>query len=94
MTPAGVGMDSQRRFEALLRLADELGVEVRAEPLGGQGGNLCVLRGHSILFLDTQADAADRLDQTAAALAGLPGLDDIYLRPDVRDLLDQYRGGR
>lgn len=72
-----------------MQLADGLGVRVRAEPLGGEGGGLCVLRGAKVLFIDTDADPADRLERTARALAGIEGLDQVYVRPEVRELLDR-----
>ena len=45
-------MDLETRLESLITLAEELGLTVRREPLGGDGGGYCVLRNQRILFVD------------------------------------------
>ncbi len=84
-------MDLSSRMEYLLTLAEQMGVEVRAEPMGGEGGGLCKLRGQHVLFVDIAADLASRYDRTCAALATLPGLDEHYLLPEIRADLDRAR---
>ena len=83
-------MDLGYRLEALLTLAEQMGVDVRAEPMGGEGGGLCQLRGKRVLFVDTSADLATRYDRTLAAMAGFTELSDCYLPPEVREDLDRY----
>jgi len=85
-------MDLASRLEALLALAEEIGVEVRAEPMGGEGGGLCLLRGRQVLFVDTSADVATRYDRTLAAMAPLTELEQRYVVPEVRQDLDRRRG--
>ncbi len=85
-------MDVQTRLETLLATAEQLGIEVRRESLGGEGGGLCSLRGRRVLFVDTAADAATRYDRTVAALASLPELQDRYLPPELREDLDRAGG--
>lgn len=84
-------MDLAARLEALCELAEEIGIEVRAEPMGGNGGGLCELRGRRVLFVDTAADLATRYDHTLAALAPLTELDQRYLAPEMRDDLERQR---
>jgi hypothetical protein len=84
-------MDVNKRLAALLELADRLGVLVRAEPLGGEGGGLCTLRGRRVLFVDVQADPDTQYDKTLAALAGLGDLDNQYILPEIRDALEERR---
>src|SRR5512140_2597081 len=84
-------MEISQRMEALLTLAEEMGIEVRAEFMGGDGGGLCRLRGRQVLFVDTSADLASRYDRTLTAMAGLAGLDDHYLVPEVRQDLEHQR---
>ena len=84
-------MDLASRLEALLALAEEIGVDVRAEPMGGEGGGLCLLRGKHVLFVDTSADVATRYDRTVAAMAPLTELDQRYVVPEVRQDLDRQR---
>lgn len=83
-------MDLAARLESLLTLAEEIGIDVRAEPMGGEGGGLCRLKGKAILFVDTSADLATRYDRTVAAMAGIPELNDRYLLPEVRQDIEYY----
>ncbi len=83
-------MDLARRLESLLTLAEEIGLDVRAEPMGGEGGGLCRLKGRLILFVDTSADLATRYDRTVVAMANLPEINDRYLLPEVRQDIDHY----
>ena len=79
------------RLEALLGVAEQLDIEVRAEGLGGEGGGLCRLKGRRVLFVDTAADVATRYERTLAALAELPDLESWFLPPQVREDLDRQR---
>ena len=84
-------MNLASRLEELVAAVEKIGVDVRAEPMGGEGGGLCRLRGRPVLFIDTSADLATRYDRTLAALATLPELDEHYLVPEVRADLDRQR---
>ena len=84
-------MELASRLEALLTLAEEMGIDVRAEPMGGEGGGMCRLRGHRVLFVDTSADLVTRYDRTLAALAPLEELDQRYLVPELRRDIDRQR---
>ena len=84
-------VDTQQLLEQLLDLAEHFGFEVRHVPLGGSGGGPCRVHGKEVLFVDTQADLADQIARAAAALAQRPGLEDRYLLPQVRDILQLYR---
>ena len=87
-------MDGSVQFEEILAAAEKMGIAVRAEPLGGEGGGLCRLRGQSVLFVDTMADVATRCQRALEALAQLPEIEGQYLRPDVRDEIDRIRAGK
>ena len=84
-------MELQHRLEALLTLAEQLGIDVRAETMGGEGGGLCKFRGAWVLFVDTTADLATRYDRTLTALTAWPDLENHYLPPEVRDNLERQR---
>ena len=84
-------MDLQSRLDELIALAEQIGLAIRRESLGGTGGGLCVLKGQRVLFLDTSADLETRYERTLAALAPLSDLDSRYVRPDVREDLDRLR---
>lgn len=85
-------MDLQTRLDTLLSLAQELGLTVRREPLGGEGGGLCIIKGERVLFVDVLADIETRYERTLSALAGLPEIDQRYLAPEVRDDIERARG--
>jgi hypothetical protein len=84
-------VDDQALLTVLLDMAENAGIEVRHEALGGEGGGLCILRGKRILFVDIRALLADRIARTAEALAGLDELEDCYILPQVREVLEKYR---
>jgi len=75
----------------LLDLAERLQIEVRREFLQGCGAGLCTLHGRKVLFVDSDASLADQIDQTAAAIASIGPFDDLYLLPQIRQLIDKYR---
>ena len=79
-------------FNEMLELAQRLGIPVRHAKLGGAGGGLACIKGKRQLFLDLDADPADQLEQTARALAGVAELETVYVRPDVREMIDGYAG--
>jgi hypothetical protein len=84
-------MDLANRLDQLLAVAEDIGLDVRAEPMGGEGGGLCKLRGQRVLFVDTSADLATRYDRTLTALAPLPELDERYLLPELRNDIERQR---
>jgi hypothetical protein len=85
-------MDNKGLLAELLDLAEQIGIEVRQVYLGGEGGSLCRLRGKWVLFVDAGADMADQVASAAAALAGRQELNDRYIKPQVRELLEQAEG--
>ncbi len=87
-------MDKQALLTELLDLADRMDIEIRQVYMSGEGGGLCNLRGRSVLFVDTAAPLPEQLARVAEALAGLDHLEDQYLLPQVREILDQYRPDR
>jgi hypothetical protein len=86
--------DLQDKLELLLGLADDMGLVVRREPLGGEGGGLCHLKGQRVLFVDTMADLTTRYERTLEALAGLSEINERFIRPDIREDLERLRAGR
>ncbi len=77
-------------FDEMIDLARRMGITVRHARLGGSGGGLVTVRGERQLFLDLDAHPLDQLERTARALADLPELEGMFVRPDVRELLDRY----
>lgn len=77
-------------FDEMIELAGKLGIKIRHAHLGGSGGGLAMLRGQRQLFIDLDADPADQLEVLAGALAK-QDLESLFIRPDVRDLIERYR---
>ena len=84
-------LDLNSRLEILVSLAREIGLTVRRESLGGEGGGFCLIKGQRVLFIDTTADAETRYERTLAALAPLSELDQRYIAPEVREDIDRAR---
>ena len=84
-------MNSQELLDELVNLLKQMDIEVRTGELGGAGGGLVTLRGKRVLFLDSLADPADQLDRLIPDVARLPSLDEIYIVPELRELLDEYK---
>lgn len=84
-------MSLDARLDDLIDAAQAVGIIIRREPLGGEGGGLCSLRGKRVLFVDTLSDSETRYERTLAALALLPELEARFLRPDVREDLERAR---
>lgn len=84
-------MNLSARLESLLKLAEQLDVEIRAEPMGGEGGGMARLKGRPVLFVDTSADLATRYERTVAALADLPNVESAFLPPQVREDVERHR---
>jgi hypothetical protein len=82
-------MDDARKLRLLLDVAESIGIEVRrVSGMTEAGGSLVRIRGKSVLFLDPSASDRQRLDVVAGALRDRPELEDQWLPPAVRDLLE------
>lgn len=86
-------MEPAQQLAALIDLAESLEIEVRRSPareqFGGRlGGALVALRGRSILFLDPSATWNDQVAAAALGLKGRKELDDIFIPPEIRELID------
>ena len=84
-------MDHPARLSAILELAQRIGIEVRREPLGGNGGGLCRLKNRRVLFVDTMADLATQCDRSIAGLARQPDIDAAYILPELRDEIERQK---
>lgn len=86
-------MDATAQLDTIVRLFEQLGVEIRQERLGGSGGGLCRIRGKRVVFVDLDADAATRLDRCVEALATVPEAAAVYISPELREWMDNLRVG-
>jgi hypothetical protein len=85
-------MDEQTILDELLVLLKDNGVNVRGEPMGGSGGGLCSIKGQNVFFVDTQSAVAETATLCAEAVAKLVDIETIYLRPEVRQFIEERTG--
>jgi len=89
----GTNMDEDAVIEQLEELARGFGIEIRYEPIVIEEeainvvGGLCKLRGEKILIINSKAPVRDKIQAFARALSNFD-LDQIYIRPAIRALLD------
>ena len=81
-------MDPADQLGEAMKLLSRLGIEIREEHLGGDSGGLCALRGRRVVFIDLDSDMASQLNQCLKALASLPELENVYVPPILRELLE------
>lgn len=86
-------MDEHATIAALLEVAESLGIEVRQSPASAEGssrgGAVVRLKGREILFLDNGASLSDQISAVASALSGKEELQNRFLPPELREILDQ-----
>jgi N-dimethylarginine dimethylaminohydrolase len=79
----------------LEELARSLGIEIRNEPIRKESsfspGGLCRFKGDYLMIVNSKATNEDRIEALARALSRFD-LDQVYLRPGLREFLDRYRG--
>ena len=84
-------IDPESQYDEIIGLFGRLGIEIRMERLGGQGGGLCTVRGTRVVFVDTDADVATRVERCLAALGGIQEVESLYLPPSLREQVDRRR---
>ncbi len=85
-------MNTQTILDELLSLLEANAVKIRTEPLGGNGGGLCAIKGEKFFFVDTQASAAEMAALCAEAISKLVNIEKIYIRPEVREFIEKFGG--
>ena len=83
-------MNEQRILEEILAMLEANSVNIRREPLGGNGGGLCTMKGQNILFVDTQAASAEMAVVCAQAVPKVVDIENIYIKPEVRQFIENY----
>ena len=71
-----------------MALLESNGVTIRHEPLAGGAGGLCTIKGRHIFFVDTQSASADVAAPAAEAVAKIVDIENIYLRPEIRQFIE------
>ncbi len=83
-------MNEQRILEELLALLEANNVTIRDEPLGGNGGGLCTIKGQRIFFVDNQAPSAVVAAFCAEAVPKVLDIEQVYIKPQVRQFIENH----
>ena len=81
-------MDEHAILEEILGLLEANSVKTRREPLGGSGGELCKIKGETVLFLDTQSQPSELAALCAEAVPKVVDIEKVYIRPEVRKFIE------
>ncbi len=87
-------MDEGTIIDHLEELAERFGVQIRYEAIKQDEdsidvvGGLCLLKGEYVLIINSKATVKDRIKTLAMAVKHFD-LDQIYIRPVLRELLDR-----
>lgn len=69
-------------------LLEHNGVSIRTEPMGGRGGGLCKIKDKQVFFVDAEAQTVDMAAICARAVSDMVDLENIYIKPQIRDFLE------
>ncbi|HSB03838.1 MAG TPA: hypothetical protein VLK23_01495 [Thermodesulfobacteriota bacterium] len=87
-------MDEDALIDHLEELAEGFGIQIRYEPIKQDEdsknvvGGLCLLKGEYVLIINSKATVKDRIHALAMAVKHFD-LDQVYIRPVLRELLDR-----
>ena len=84
-------MNTDKILDELIALLDAQGVKIRMELLDESSGGLCRVNEHYILFLDKTAGADQQIQVCAEAILKLIDIAAVYLKPEVRQLLEDFQ---
>ena len=80
-------MDAAAQVETVIELLRQLGVSVRYERMGGEGGGLCHIRGKTVMFIDSDADIVTTAERCVDSLANIPGTGHLSMPDELRTLV-------
>jgi len=89
-------MDEYTILNQLEELAGRFGIQIRYEPIEQDEdlvrivGGLCLLRGEFVVIIHSRAAMRDKIRVLAEAVKYF-SLDQVYIRPALRELLDKIR---
>lgn len=84
------GMDKEALLEELRETCQQLGYTIRYEK-GDFGGGHCILKEQRLLVVNKRFTIERKISTVARALGEL-GVDAIFVKPAVRDLIEKERG--
>lgn len=82
-------MDSRAILEELVAVLSQEGVTIRTGQMGGGGGGLCKIKESLVFFVDTECPTREMAAICAVAVHEIANVDLIYLRPQIRQFLEE-----
>ena len=88
-----IAMNEPQIVDLLEELAESFGLQISYEPirldeeLGSRPGGVCLLKGQRLVIINPQASLKEKIRILAEAVRQFD-LDQTYIRPVLRDLLD------
>ena len=76
-------------MDEMLALLEQNGVIIRNEAFGGGGAGLCKIRDKYTFFVDTQAGSGEMAMACSEAVTKLVDIENIYIRPQVRQFIEE-----
>lgn len=84
-------MHTVELLEESLRVARQLGYQVRQEWLGGSGGGDCEIKGRRWLFLDLALSPAEQLELVLESLRRHSEAESLPMPPKLRQLVQKRK---
>ena len=81
-------MDANTLLFELGKIADKLDIELRFDDLETAGG-LCTIKGKRLLCVSRHLPPEEKAEIILNEIARLSGIEDMYILPEVRKLLDE-----
>ena len=92
-------MNENETIDQLEELVERFGIKIRYEPLKQEEDlirirwGLCLLRGEYVLIIDSKATMGEKIRTLAEAMRHFD-IDQVYIRPALRELLEKVAGQR
>ena len=87
-------MKSEQLYNSLKELADKLGITVSEQSFKNTGihvnSGLCRVKEQQMFIMNKHENLSSKIEILASCLAGF-ALDDMYIVPAVRDVLEKYK---
>jgi len=77
-------------IKELMEIFDKLGFSVRVDK-GSFKGGFCLLREQKIFLINRNLEQDKKINILAKNIAGI-GVEGLYLKPNIRDLIDKESG--
>ncbi len=84
-------MDATQQLNVLIDLAESMDIEVRFVSLGDQLGGICRLKNKWLLCINEELSIQEQVTLVAEALSDRPGIEEKYIVPEVRNLLEKHK---